>query len=229
MKKMNSEKKVNWIIHTVMILMAIALIVLNHYIKVIFDIPVPIIYMCTLPLFIGGIILLSKWLERSKWKDTVEEMNKKCEKEEEKSKSIPGIFGLILFAILCLGFSIGNGIDLVGGIFSNVHEPEHFLKVIAPDCIGVFTLLACSVIISIIAYNVMKKKIFTSVNAKLIYSIGAIVIVSVIIQNHYWETTTMIPNDTVGLIFALFGLFIVFFGRVFAIGVKMKEEQDLTI
>ena len=229
MKKMNSEKKVNWIIHTVMILMAIALIVLNHYIKVIFDIPVPIIYMCTLPLFIGGIILLSKWLERSKWKDTVEEMNKKCEKEEEKSKPIPGSFGLILLAIICLGFSIGNGIDLVGGIFSNAYEPEHFLKVIVPDCIGVFTLLACSVIISIIAYNVMKKKIFTSVNAKLIYSIGAIVIVSVIIQNHYWETTTMIPNDTVGLIFALFGLFIVFFGRVFAIGVKMKEEQDLTI
>ena len=75
----------------------------------------------------------------------------------------------------------------------------------------------------------MKKKIFTSANAKLIYSIGTIVIVSVIIQNHYWETTTMMPNDTVGMIFALFGAFIVFFGRVFAIGVKMKEEQDLTI
>ena len=229
MKKMTPEKKVNWIIHTIMIMMAIALIALNHYIKVIFDFPVPIIYMCTLPLFIGGIILLSKWLERSKWKDTVEEMNKKCEKEEKKSKPIPGIFGLILLAILCLGFSIGNGIDLTTGIFSNAYEPEHFLKVIVPDCIGVFTLLICSVIITVIAYNVMKKKIFTSANAKLIYSIGGIVIISVIIQNHYWETTTMMPNDTVGMIFALFGAFIVFLGRVFAIGVKMKEEQDLTI
>ena len=229
MKNMDPKKKVTWIINSVMTLSVIALVAIVHYIKAKYNLPTLVLYACCMPILIGGIILLSKWLERSKWKDTVEEMNKKCEKEEEKSKPIPGSFGLILLAIICLGFSIGNGIDLTTGIFSNAYEPEHFLKVIVPDCIGVSTLLACSAIISLIAYNVMKKKIFTSANAKLIYSIGAIVIVSVIIQNHYWETTTMMPNDTVGMIFALFGAFIVFFGRVFAIGVKMKEEQDLTI
>ena len=230
MKKMSNKKKATWIINSVMTLSAIALVAIVHYIKAKYNLPTLVLYACSMPVLIGGFILFSKWLENSKWKDTIEEMEKEAEKEEPtKPKHIPGSFGLILLAIICLGFSIDNGIDLMAGIFSNAYEPENFLKVIVPDCIGVFTLLACSVIISIIAYNVIKKKIFTSANAKLIYSIGAIVIVSVIIQNHYWETTTMMPNDTVGLIFALFGAFIVFFGRVFAIGVKMKEEQDLTI
>ena len=39
----------------------------------------------------------------------------------------------------------------------------------------------------------------------------------------------MLPNNTVAMNFSLFGVFIIFFGRVFDIGVKMKEEQDLTI
>jgi membrane protein YdbS with pleckstrin-like domain len=230
MKNMNPKKKVTWIINSVMILSAIAIVATAHYIKTKYNMPTLVLYACSIPVLIGGFILFSKWLENSKWKDTIEEMEKEAEEEEPtKPKHIPGSFGLILLAIICLGFSIDNGIDLTAGIFSNAYEPEQFLKVIVPDCIGVFTILTCSVIIAIIAYNVMKKKIFTSVNARLIYSIGAIVIVSVIIQTHYWETTTMMPNDTVGMIFALFGAFIVFFGRVFAIGVKIKEEQDLTI
>lgn len=230
MKKITPKKKVNWIIHTVTILMAIALVALVHYTKTIYDLPTIVLYACYMPLFIGGQILFSKWLENSKWKDTVEEMEKEAEKEEEKSRWIPGSFGLILFVLICLGYSTYNAMDIIEGIFSNQYEPELFLKTIVPDCIGLLTLLACSILIAIIAYNVIiKKKVFTSTNARLIFSIGAIVIFSVIIQNHYWETTTMLPNDTVAMNFGLFGAFIVFFGRVFAIGVKMKEEQDLTI
>ena len=120
-------------------------------------------------------------------------------------------------------------IDITKGIFSNTYEAEHFFKVIVPDLMGILTLLACSILIAIMAYNVKKKKIFTRTNAKLIYAIGAIIIFSVVIQNHYWETTTMLPNNTVAMNFSLFGVFIIFFGRVFDIGVKMKEEQDLTI
>ena len=229
MEKMTPKKKVSLIIHVVTILMAVALLVFIHFIKTKFDLPIIILYACSMPLLIGGMILFSKWLEKSKWKDTVEEMEKECEKEEEKSKPIPGIYGLVLLVIICLGFSISNGIDIAEGILSNEYEQGQFLKVIIPDCISIFTLLSCSVLIAIIAYNVMRKKVFTTTNARLIYSIGAIVIFSIIIQNHYWETTSMLPNSTVSMIFALFGAFIIFFGRVFHIGVKIKEEQDLTI
>ena len=229
MKKMIPEKKVTRIIHTVTVLMVIALVALVHYTKAKYDLPTVVLYACYMPLFIGGQILFSKWLENSKWKETVEEMEKEAEEEEAKSKLTPSISGLVLIVLLCLGYSIYNAMGIIEGIFSNQYEPELFLKTIVPDCIGLLTLLACSILIAIIAYNVIKKKVFTSTNSRLIFSIGAIMIFSVIIQNHYWETTTMLPNDTVAMNFALFGAFIVFFARVFAIGVKMREEQDLTI
>jgi hypothetical protein len=142
MKKMSPKKKVTWIINSVMTLSAIALVVIVHYIKAKYNLPTLVLYACSMPVQIGGFILFSKWLENSKWKDTVEEMEKEAEEEEEptKPKHIPGSFGLILLAIICLGFSIDNGIDLTAGIFSNAYEPEQFLKVIVPDCIGVFTI-----------------------------------------------------------------------------------------
>lgn len=229
MKKITPEKKVTWIINVVMILLAIALVALVHYTKTKFNLPTIVLYIAYMPLFIGATILFSKWLEKSKWKDTVEEMEKECEKEEAKPKPVPGIWWLILLVIICLGFSICNGVNIIEEIISNHHGHEHFFKVIVPDFIGILTLLVCSILIAIIAYNVYKKKIFIYTNAKLIYSIGAIVIFSILIQNHYWEATTMLPNDTVSMIFSLFGVFIIFFGRVFHIGVKIKEEQDLTI
>ena len=229
MKKMSPKKKVTWIINSVMTLSAIATVAIIHYIKAKYNLPTLVLYACSMPVLIGGFILFSKWLENSKWKDTVEEMEKEAEEKEANSKPTPGIFSLIFIAIICLGYSISNVMDITEGIFSNIYEAEHFFKVIVPDLMGILTLLACSILIAIMAYNVKKKKIFTHTNARLIYAIGAIIIFSVVIQNHYWETTTMLPNNTVAMNFSLFGVFIVFFGKVFDIGVKMKEEQDLTI
>ena len=229
MKKMSPKKKVTWIINSVMTLSAIALVVIVHYIKARYNLPTLVLYACSMPVLIGGFILFSKWLENSKWKNTIEEMEKEAEEEEAKSKPTPGIFSLVFIAIICLGYSIFNVIDITEGIFSNTYEAEHFWKVVVPDFLGILTLLACSILIAIIAYNVKKKKIFTRTNARLIYAIGSIVIFSIVIQNHYWETTTMIPNDSVALNYSLLGVFIFFFGKVFDIGVKMKKEQDLTI
>ena len=107
------------------------------------------------------------------------------EEKEAKSKPTPGIFSLIFIAIICLGYSISNVMDITEGIFSNIYEAEHFFKVIVPDLMGILTLLVCSILIAIMAYNVKKKKIFTRTNAILIYAIGAIIIFSVVIQNHY--------------------------------------------
>lgn len=229
MKNLTPKKKVMRIIHIAMWIFLIPLVALQFYVCKRFNIPVIIGFICILPIFWGFVVLLSKWLEKSKWKDTIEEMEKDSEKEEAKPKPITGIFGLVLLAIICLGYSVCNGIETLERIFSNHYESEHLLKVIVPDCIGILTLLACSILVVIITYNVYKKRIFTRTNARLIYSIGLIQILSIIIQNHYWETTTMLPNTTVAMNFSLFGAFIIFFGRVFDIGVKMKEEQDLTI
>ena len=80
-----------------------------------------------------------------------------------------------------------------------------------------------------IAYNVYKKNVFVRSNARLISAIGMILLFSVAIQRYYWDATPMLPNDTVAINFGLLAVFILFFGRIFSIGVKMQKEQDLTI
>ena len=229
MKKMTSEKKVTWGFNSIAVLMTLALIVTVHYVQAAFGLPTLVLYACFMPFLIGGLTLIYKLMKKTKWKDTIEKMDKKAEIEEVKSKPIPGIFGLALFVIICVGHSISSGISVIEEILLSNYEQVYLINELLPNCVGISTLLICSVLIAIIAYNVYKRNIFTYTNAKLIYSIGAIIILSVIIQNHYWDVTTMIPNDTVAINFGLLGVFILFFGRVFNIGAKIKEEQDLTI
>ena len=100
---------------------------------------------------------------------------------------------------------------------------------VAPNIVSVVTLFSCSVLIAMIAYNVYKKNVFVRSNARLISAIGMILLFSVAIQRYYWDATPMLPNDTVAINFGLLAVFILFFGRIFGIGVKMQEEQDLTI
>ena len=226
---MSPEKKVKWIIIAVMSLMIMALITIVSYLKTLFNLPTIIFFACFAPLFAYGIILFSKLLKKSKWSDVVEDMEKKCVAEAAESKQKPRIIDLAIIVIVSLGYSISLGYGIIEGLVSNQYGQKCFLEVILPNIISILTLLSCSVLIAIIAYNVYKKKVFEYKNARLIYSIGFILIFSVIIQRYYWETTTMLPNDTVAINFCLIGIFILFFGKIFSIGVKMQEEQDLTI
>ena len=93
--------------------------------------------------------------------------------------------------------------------------------------------LICTVLISIIAYNVKRKRIFIKANAYLIKAIGFIVgisglLTSVICENlldHKAWTFYYYPKYYLMVI----GFFIVAIGYVFQHAIKMKEEQDLTI
>ena len=84
MKNLTPEKKVTWIIRIAIILFLIPLIALNFYVCRTYNIPIPIGFICIIPIFWGLMALLYKWLEKSKWKETLEKMGQKIEEEEEK-------------------------------------------------------------------------------------------------------------------------------------------------
>ena len=226
---MTPEKKVRWIIFAAMTIMVVALIAIVRYFKTLLNLPPVFICACFVPFFAYGLNLFYKWLKKSKWKDTVLEMEKKCVAEDAKSRPKARMVGLAIIAILSLWYSLSLGSGVVEDIVSNQCEQGYFSEVVAPNIVSVVTLFSCSVLIAVIAYNVYKKKVFDRSNARLIYGIGMILIFSVTIQRYYWEATPMIPNDTVAINFGLLAVFILFFGRIFSIGVKMQEEQDLTI
>lgn len=230
MKKMTPEKKVKGIIYTVMILLAIALFTPLFYIRVNYNTPPFILLIMMIPIYIGAINLFSKWLTKSKWKDTFNEMEEKAKEEEKKKKpkEIPDIFSISVFAFACLGYAIYNGINIANDIFTNYSKGIDYNEIL-PNCIYILTLMICSIFIGVIAYNVKKRKVFSHTNAKLIYGVGITLVFSIIIQANYWDVTTMIPNMEVKSYLYLLAFFIMFFGKLFDIAVKMKEEQDLTI
>lgn len=230
MSKLTPEKKITWIIRIAIIAFFIPLSALQAYVCKKYNIPYLIGFLCIIPIFWGFMVLLNKWLEKSKWKDTLEKMEEEIEKKEERNipQAKPGIFSIALMSLILLACSIDYGIEIVKNIIANYTQGVNYREIL-PDVINVLTLMICCICIGGIAYNVKKRKLFSHANANLIYTVGWTILFSVIIQEHYWETTTMIPNDSVNNYFYLFSVFILFFGRLFSICVKMKEEQDLTI
>ena len=227
--KMTPEKKVACIIATAMILMVVVFIAAVHYLKTLFNLPTLVLFACCVPILVLGQNFLSKWLLKSKWKDIVLEMEKKCVAEDAKSKPRARMVDLAIIAILSLWYSLSLGSGVVEDIIMYQNELNCFSEVVAPNIVNVVTLFSCSVLIAMIAYNVYKKNVFVRSNARLISAIGMILLFSVAIQRCYWDATPMLPNDTVAINFGLLAVFILFFGRIFGIGVKMQEEQDLTI
>ena len=107
-------------------------------------------------------------------------------------------------------------------------KPEIIVNNIC-ECV---VLLICSVLISIIAYNAKRKRIFIKANAHLIKAIGIIVSLSgfliSLICNHLFDvswTFYYYPKYYLMII----GMFIAAIGYIFQIAIKIKEEQDLTI
>jgi hypothetical protein len=230
MKNLTPEKKVTWIIRIAIILFLIPLIALQIYVCKTYNIPGPVGFICIIPIFWGLMALLYKWLEKSKWKETLEKMGQKIEEEEEKNipRAKPRIFSIALMSLILLIYAIVYGIDIAKDIIANYTQGVNYTEIL-PDVINILTLMICCICIGGIAYNVKKGKLFSYINANLIYTVGWTLFLSVTTQQHYWDTTTMIPNDSVRNYYYLFSIFILFFGRLFSICVKMKEEQDLTI
>ena len=93
------------------------------------------------------------------------------------------------------------------------------------------TMLICTILIGIIAYNIKRKQVFIKANARLVQFIGWVVVTSSIatplISKNFDEIHYVVCHPLQYLM--LLGFFIVAIGYVFQLAIKIKEEQDLTI
>lgn len=88
----------------------------------------------------------------------------------------------------------------------------------------------CGLCIFLILRNVKKEEVFVYQNSSLIQTIGVLIALNGLFQvTLSWFTPEGIPTDASYRIFVLLGVFIIFMGYLFKMGVRMREEQELTI
>ena len=76
----------------------------------------------------------------------------------------------------------------------------------------------------------VKEEVFVYQNSSLIQTIGVLIALNGLFQvTLSWVTPEGVPTDTSYRIFVLLGVFIIFMGYLFKMGVRMREEQELTI
>ena len=86
----------------------------------------------------------------------------------------------------------------------------------------------CGLCIFLILRNVKKEEVFVYQNSSLIQTIGVLIALNGLFQvTLSWFTPEGVPTSY--RIFVLLGVFIIFMGYLFKMGVRMREEQELTI
>ncbi len=227
-KKPSQRRQIELIIYAVIVLTALGFIALTIWLRKLVNFPTVLFYVC-LPLVVVLMANLTMTiLEKTRYKGEIDRMEKEAEEEEENESTgkneKPRIWSIGLFAALALIWAVIEGV----GTSSDMIKAKSFIAYI-PDMICALTLLVIGLLLAGITYNVWKGRVFTETNSRLIYLIAVTLTVSVIIQLHYWDSTPMIPNETVGMYFMGFGIMTAFFGSLFNIAIKMKNDQDLTI
>ena len=229
-KEGKSTKKITKIITIFSVIWQIILFAAVIILRVKTNIPALLLYGCMGVLYVGGLLGFQKGLENSRLKHEFEEANRECEEEEAKKTSAdekPDFFTLLVIAIFALIYSVSNAVDLVQNMIS-AHSADIPLSQYLPQFAGTLTLLVCCIFIGIIVFNVSRKRIFDRRNSICIYGVGAAIIFGHILQIQLMGDAPTADTDVL-VYYSLLGIFIIFFGRLFDIAVKMKNEQDLTI
>lgn len=127
----------------------------------------------------------------------------------------------------CLFLSLLGNINLYFDL--SKESTENLIWQMLPESITLLVMALCSIIIGLILKNVKHNNIFTHRNARYIMAIGGLIELNGLTQG---VLSAFSPIEIIGhghMIYILIGLFFLFIGCEFKVGIKMKEEQDLTI
>lgn len=108
-------------------------------------------------------------------------------------------------------------------------DTDDFIWQVLSRSITFVAMAVCSIFIWIMLSNVKRNEVFTKRNANLIVFIGVTVEITGLLQYILGIFTLEGISRESFMIYLLLGVFILFIGCLFKIGIRMKEEQDLTI
>ncbi len=150
------------------------------------------------------------------------EKNKIAQKRERRLIEVLSIFCVFVFMSstfhnIMLSYELGKD------------DTDTFIWLMIPESVAMLLMVFCSALIFKILFNLKHKRVFIRENARLVQFIGLAVMAYGTFLG-LWKFVS--PVETIAFMhnmFLLLGAFFVLIGSVFKAGIRIKEEQDLTI
>ena len=139
------------------------------------------------------------------------------------------MYCLIIISVCLLLLGVFANQDLAHELAQGSTNPLFWPAVV--ESVTICVMVFCAVMVLAIMWNVRKGKVFVKANANYVQLIGLAVMLNGFIQIYLLHT---VPEGSLAIVrshdfFLLLGCFIGFIGCVFHIGIRMQEENDLTV
>ena len=139
------------------------------------------------------------------------------------------------FVMMCLAIVCGS--CLLIGFLRNAtlcyqlgkDNTDDFIWQIFPESITLTAMTICSVLIFMLLQEVRKGQVFTKLNSNLIMAIGIVLECNGILQNVLRHFAADGKGNSTYMIYILLGAFFLFIACLFKLGIRMQEEQELTV
>lgn len=137
------------------------------------------------------------------------------------------LFCMMVICYCCLCISIMDNILLCFELGKD--DTDGFIWQVIPRVVTMVVMAVCSILILVLLRNVKRRNVFIMQNSSLVLSIGFVIVCNGIFQWCLSKFDLGIGLSQTYMIFLLLGVFIIMIGYVLKIGVRLKEEQELTI
>ena len=138
---------------------------------------------------------------------------------------------IILLSVFC-------AYVFMGSVFRNImlayelgkDDTDTFIWHMVPQSVAMLLMMFCAGLIIKMLYNLKHKSVFVRENVRLVQYLGLAVMVYGVFLG-IWKHVSPV-EETIAFMrdaFLLLGGFILLVGSVFKAGIRIKEEQDLTI
>ena len=153
-------------------------------------------------------------------------MNPLTEKDEKQERE----FVMLCLAVTCGAGTLAEALRLLLAVMDwNAGELTDGW-VLATRAINLAVCAVCAGLAFLIMREVKRRRVFTRLNAQYITLIGCAATFGGIAQN---AIVTFVYEDTArqtgDMAYLILGLLLLFIASLFNIGIRMKEEQELTV
>ncbi|CDB10073.1 uncharacterized protein BN744_01395 [Bacteroides sp. CAG:633] len=138
------------------------------------------------------------------------------------------MYCLMIMCVSSLLFVFFRNLDLCYDLGKD--NTDNLIVKLLPENVTLLAMVVCSVLIYLMLRNVQKGLVFTKLNSDLIMTIGVVLECNGILQMAFNAfLSDSMDGNTIPMVYLLLGVFFLFIACLFKIGIRMQEEQDLTI